>query len=814
MKKLLILLAAVFITLPSLAQKDYDGCHYYRNLHPLPKPKKLSFAEQKALQASILRSDTIDIQHYEIEIDVTAYNQQAITANTRITFAAIEPDRESILLDLYQLQVDSVLNEDGPMEFNYDGEMLQVYFDESPEVGVEEWLEVYYQGNPHQDPGWGGFYFESDYIYNLGIGLTTVPPNFGKVWYPCFDTFLERASYTYHVTSADGRVASCQGNLVDEMLLEGDTVRRTYDFPGPIPTYLSAIAVSEYESTDLTYEGVYGEVPVRLTSKPEHQAGMNNIFQEVGFAIDACEYWWGPNPWSRVGYVLTTDGALEIPTNIAYPQFMLNESLNSNGELISHELGHYWWGDVITMIEHNDMWFKEGPAEYSSYLFYEQRDGREAFIDVVKDNQLFVLEECHVQDEGFHPMSPMPDDQIYGRTTYQKGASVLHNLRAYLGDELFRQGMSDMQALMPYTNMDASMFRDSLSMLTGYDLTDYFDDHIFKPGFSVFVIDSVASTEVAGTYEHTLYLQQKLRECPEFYENVPLEVTAYDENWEKHNFMINADDQFSTATIETDFMPELIELNTNGLLLQSRMDTEFVIDGTTGFVNRPFVDFRLGCNEIAEGDSAFCRIEHVWAGPDNDNMADYIEEISSTHFWKVSGIFPESIEMDARVTYRGDDPIEDLDYDLVGFNEDDIMLVWRPNSSEPWIMYGDYELNAGNTFNGTGQMVIDPVRPGQYAFANGDVAAALLEQSAKLEVTAYPNPSDEQFNISWNGPASEQWEVNIVDVQGRTVLSEVLPQGVSNYRWDAEEQEAGVYLLQIRAAGTPKPAQTMQLIKR
>lgn len=795
MKKLLLIGAILAFSWNGYAQKEYNGCHYFRNLHEAPKPKKLSFAQQKALQASILRSDTIDISHYEIDLDVTDYNGQYITAATKVTFSAIEPDRESIILDLYQLQVDSVVSENGPMQYNYDDELLQVYFDESPIVGEENWLRVYYQGYPHQDPGWGGFYFESDYIYNLGIGLTTVPPNFGKVWYPCFDTFLERAAYTYRVTSAGGRIASCQGDLVEEVLLEGDTVQRTYEFPGPIPTYLSAVAVSNYESTDFVYEGTYGDVDVRLTSKPQHQAAMNNIFQEVGFAIDACEYWWGPNPWSRVGYVLTTDGALEIPTNIAYPQFMLNESLNSNGELMSHELGHYWWGDVITMIVHNDMWLKEGPAEYSSFLFYETRDGREEFIEAVKDNQLFVLEECHVQDEGFHPMSPMPDDQIYGRTTYQKGATVLHNLRAYLGDELFRAGMMEMQATMPYSNMSAAMFRDSLSVRTGYDLTDFFDDHIFKPGFSVFVIDSVNTTEAAGTYTHTVHLQQKLRECPDFYENVPLEITAVDENWEKHNFMVNATDQYSTVTFETDFLPEMIELNTNGLLLQSRMDTEFIVDGTSGFVNRPFVDFRLGCNEIVEGDSAYCRVEHVWAAPDNDNLADYIDEISSTHFWEFSGILPEGIELDARVSYNGVDPIENLDHDLVGNNENNIMLVWRPNASEPWIMYGDYDLSAGNLGNGTGNISITKLRPGQYAFANGDVAAA-IEQNEQASLSVFPNPATDQFTIALD--ESQQYDmIRVYSNDGRLVYQEPV-QGTTNALvLDGSEWGSGVYLISL-----------------
>lgn len=799
MNRLLYTLVALLLSLLASAQPTQVGCHYYRNR--LEKPKKLSAAQQKALEASIQRADTLDILHYDIDIDVTDYNGNFIRAATTIAFSAIEPDRQSIILDLYQLQVDSVTNSNGPLGYSYDGALLQVYFDEIPQVGEVHAFTVFYQGNPHQDPSWGGFYFQSDYIYNLGIGLTTVPPNFGKVWYPCFDIFVERATYTYHVTSSNGKVASCQGDLVEEIILGGDTVRRTFEFPQNIPTYLSAIAVADYESTDYIHAGFYGDVPVRLTSKPEHQGGMNTIFQQLEFGIDACEHWWGPNPFSRVGYVLTTDGALEIPTNIAYPQFMINESLNSNGELFSHELGHYWWGDMITMIEHNDMWIKEGPAEYSSFLFYEWRDGWDEFVEVIKDNQLFVLQECHLQDNGYHALSPMPDEEIYGRTTYQKGASVLHNLRAYLGDELFRDGMMAMQQNIPYSNIDAYGFRDSLSTYTGFDLTDFFDDQIFSPGFSVFAIDSVNTVNNGGVFTHTLYIQQKLHACQDFYDNVPLEVTALNDDWEKENFMVLAGEQFSTVQIETSYLPALIELNTNGRLNQARLDTEFIIDGTSGPINRPFVDFRLGTNEINEGDSAWVRIEHIWAAPDNNNLADYIEEISSTHYWKVSGIFPDVIEMDGRLGYDGAEP-EDLDYDLYGFNENDAMLVWRPDASHPWIMYGDYELQAGNLMNGTGQIVIEPLRPGQYAFANGDVAAAIAQQEATASIKVWPIPADHELMVKLpEGMSSHAVQLEIIDLSGRLVMQESYAASAGSITMAIGSLPAGSYTLVARSNG-------------
>lgn len=770
MKTRLILLLLI-LGVNAYGQHDYEGCHFFRNIQQMPRAKKLTAAQQKSLQNSIARSDTMDILHYEIAIDVTRYNQQAIQAATTITFTPLQPDRESILLDLYQLTVDSVKMGDESLAFSYDSEILQVYFNDSPAVGENYDLTVWYQGQPHADPFWGGFYFASNYIYNLGIGLTTIPPNFGKVWYPCFDTFVERATYTYHVTSAGGRIAVCQGDLFDEVQLGGDTLRRSFHLATEIPSYLSAIAVSNYEVETFIHEGQYGDVDVQLAAKPEHINGMMNTFQELGLVIDALEYWWGPTIWNRVGYVYTTAGALEIPTNIAYPQFMMNENLNSNGRLIAHELGHYWWGDIVTMIVHNDMWIKEGPAEYSAHLFFEWRDGREGFIDVVKDNHLFVLEEAHIQDEGFQPMSPMPDEHIYGRHTYNKGASVLHNLRAYLGDELFRQGMQAVQEHLAFGNMDAQIFRDTLSAYTGYDLTPFFDDHILKPGFSSFVIDSLETQQTGGQFTTTLYLQQKLRGCPEFYTNVPLEVTAMDGAWNKHNFMVEVGDQFSTASITTDFDPVLVTLNSNGLLNQARMDYEFVANTTSFITNQPYVAMRTAVEELAPGDSAFIRIEHQWVAPD-DNVAFYVDQISSTHYWTVDGMWPESIQKRGRLSYRGVNET-DLDYDLVGTEETDIMLLWRPDASQPWVIHPDYTLQAGNLFNGAGQFNIHSLIKGQYAFANGDVAAAVETLKAPSgTLTAWPVPAVQTLNLDWEKSQFLGHEVLFYDLTGRMIHNE------------------------------------------
>lgn len=65
--------------------------------------------------------------------------------------------------------------------------------------------------------------------------------------------------------------------------------------------------------------------------------------------------------------------------------------------------------------------------------------GQAGLLQAVKDNHFRVLREAHLDDGGFRP-SPMPDEHIYGTHTYYKGASVMHNLRGYLGDKYFAKG--------------------------------------------------------------------------------------------------------------------------------------------------------------------------------------------------------------------------------------------------------------------------------------------------------------------------------------------------------------------------------------
>ncbi|NND95553.1 MAG: hypothetical protein HKN45_11880 [Flavobacteriales bacterium] len=792
----LAVLSLLFIVLWTsfFGQPERVTCH---QIHKHIKPAPLTQAQKNLLNDSNQRSDTFNILNYDINIDITDYFGDYIKAFTIIDVRPKMNGLEEIHLDLYSLTVDSIKYNGADVLYEYDpdeigGFNLKVFLPEATVIDEDFQLTVWYQGEPHQDPQWGGFYFENNYIYNLGIGLSTIPPNFGKVWYPCFDTFVERATYDFRVLSDDGYIPRCQGELISEQNLEGDTVLSHYHLAIPIPTYLSAIAAADYITISYDHEGAFGSIPVELQARSGQEGNMESKFQNLPSAIDALEYWFGPYIWNKVGYVMTTVGAMEHATNIAYPQSMMSQSIYANDGLLSHELGHLWWGDITSPEIHNHMWLKEGHAEYSQHLMREWHSGEEAFISEVKSNQEFVLESAHADDGGFFPLSPIPDEVIYGRHTYYKGAAQVHSLRGYMGDSLFRVGTQAVLDTFYLSHMNPEQYKSVLMSSTGLDLTDFFDDYIYSPGFSTFVLDSSITTPVGDNFSTTFYIQQKLREAPHLYNNVPLDFTFLDENWQKHSISQLVGGAYTEVTLETDFEPVMVMLNGEAKINQARLDYDAVLFETTLTNTLPWVGMRLKVESIE--DTAFYRAEHHWVGADDSLMDDDILDISDTHYWTIGGIWSEGLSLKGRFYYTGFEDYH-LDYDLVGNTEANIGLVHRQDPSQPWSIYQWYTLQDGAD-NGNGTIKVDSLIAGEYAFANIEQALSLSENVEDSRFELFPNPGSNKVFLKAAIPGN--YRIILFDGSGKEMLNKLdfLDRQIP-HTLDITDLSSGTYTLSI-----------------
>src|SRR5690606_32211758 len=109
-----------------------------------------------------------------------------------------------------------------------------------------------------------GFYFQGNYAYNLGVGFAADPHNYGRVWHPCFDNFVERAKYEFNIISSGGKKAHCNGLLESENIVSGDTVVRKWMMNDEIPSYLACIAVADYITVHQSHNGLLGNIPIEF----------------------------------------------------------------------------------------------------------------------------------------------------------------------------------------------------------------------------------------------------------------------------------------------------------------------------------------------------------------------------------------------------------------------------------------------------------------------------------------------------------------------------------------------------------------------
>ena len=749
---------AFFMTMAS-SQTEPVGCHHFKK--DKHRSYKWTDKDYERMQAGLERSDTFDVLHYDITADVTNFADGVLTANTTVYFRAKMDDLTFINLDLQGFVIDSVKGWNQHLTYDKDSLLLTVHFPSTMMTDDEGDVTVWYRGQPIRDPVWGGFYFEGGYAYNLGIGLSSIPPNYGRAWYPAFDNFVEKSTYDYHIVSSAGRRGFAVGTFLGENLISGDTIVRSFHMGQQIPTYLSHMACSKYEAIRYDFQGLTGTIPVELLAKAQDTANMRSSFTYLPDAIEAFEYWYGPYQWERVGYTATTVGAMEHPTRIAYPDALLNGNPFDNNRLMAHELGHLWWGDYTTPETHNDMWLKEGPAEYCAHLFIEWTFGHDEFVRTVKSNFLNVMRQAHIDDGAFHPLSGIPDSVIYGTHTYNKGAAMLHNLRGYMGDQLFRQSMQSVLNAFPYQNINAYTFRDQLSQDSGIDLTSFFDDWIFAPGYSAFDIDSIHIVPDGVDHEITVFTKQRLYEAPHYHTNVPMDVVCFDENWDRYVGEIMVSGQSDQVTFVCPFNPQMMVLNETNRLNQARVQTTDTLR-STGYKAIYNTDFAVSVETIE--DSALISVEHYWTAPEPNTSNTYIDKMSSTHYWSIDGIFPDVFEAQARIQYMGS--VEsDFDYDLTNSTEDSLILVYRRDASQEWAEYDDYTKIPLTPSDGRGFIRIDVLRKGDYAFANGYSPTVSTESIIEdMDISLSPNPASSVVKISskrvWNNSRIEIYDVD------------------------------------------------------
>lgn len=259
-----------------------------------------------------------------------------------------------------------------------------------------------------------------------------------RTWVPCMDMPSLRFTYSAKIT--------CPKDLLPLMSATNPQTKKensVYEFEmqQPIPSYLLALTIGDYEFKELGLNcGVYA-----MPNKLEEAA---NEFVDLPKMIQAAEKLYGPYQWGRYDIVVLPAafpfGGMENPRlTFATPTIITGDK--SLVSLVAHELAHSWSGNLVTNHTWSDFWLNEGFTVYFEDRIMEEIYGRDyadmmaklSFGDLQNTvNKMMQSNEANDTKLFLNLENRNPDDGV-SDIAYEKGRFFLLLIERTVGRERF-----------------------------------------------------------------------------------------------------------------------------------------------------------------------------------------------------------------------------------------------------------------------------------------------------------------------------------------------------------------------------------------
>jgi aminopeptidase N len=457
-------------------------------LFALPSPGQTVDWSQKALQSE--RGRSYDALHYLIKISLDL-DRRSFEGATTVTVASFREGLETCVLDAEEFTVTSVLSEDGqPLRFDQAAKELAVHLPRPYKFGEELSFTCFYHG---RDPKIG-LKFMAETQDNPQLVFSDSFPENVHHWFPCFDYPNDKVTNEIVATVKRGLKVAANGRLVS-VIEDAAAGTATYHWSQDLPhsTYLIFLAAAPY----VVVRDSYKTLPVNYWVYPQDAAKVGPTYGKTPKMIEFFNRIYGYDyPWQKYDQVsVPSGGGAESTSATAMTHRIM---VDEKGEpdfpaigIVSHELAHQWWGDLITLRSWAHTWLNESFGTYSDYLYhrYEKGDDEGAVNLLGKLN-------AYLREARTRYIRPIVSDRydepgdMFDAHTYPKGARVLHMLRSLVGDEPFFKTLSHFLHRYAFDAVDTADFIRSVKTVTGRNLDWFFDQWLYKPGHPVFEVKS------------------------------------------------------------------------------------------------------------------------------------------------------------------------------------------------------------------------------------------------------------------------------------------------------------------------------------
>ncbi|XP_040055445.2 glutamyl aminopeptidase [Gasterosteus aculeatus] len=353
------------------------------------------------------------------------------------------------------------------------------------------------------------------------IAATDHEPTDARKSFPCFDEPNKKATYTISITHDKSYGALSNMPLEgDPQQLPGDKVKTSFQKSIPMSTYLVCFAVHQFGFVER--KSARG-VPLRIYTQPSQLGTATYAANTTKIIFDYFEEYFNMTySIAKLDKIAIPDfgtGAMENWGLITYRETNLlydaeqSSSYNKQrvASVISHELVHQWFGNIVTMDWWDDLWLNEGFASFFEYIGVEKAEPSWGMRDImiISDVLPVMVDDALLSS---HPIivnvsTPAEITSVFDGISYSKGASILRMLEDWMGKDKFRDGCRKYLKDYYFDNAKTANFWKSLADVSGLPVADVMDTWTKQMGYPV--LDLSVTETVAKLSQRRFLLDPK-----------------------------------------------------------------------------------------------------------------------------------------------------------------------------------------------------------------------------------------------------------------------------------------------------------------
>ncbi len=269
----------------------------------------------------------------------------------------------------------------------------------------------------------------------------------------------------------------------------------------PLPTYLLSFSVGELEivnAPDIPANALrHRAIPFRAVTVKGQSEHVKYALKETPQILEAIERYFNvPYPFKKLDIIAVPDfraGAMENVGAITFREIFLlidapHASANQKrrfANIMAHELGHMWFGNLVTTAWWDDIWLNEAFATWLAAKIVHQVYPQYDYPVLQWSNTRWAMGEdslTHARQIREPIQSEHDISSAFDAITYQKGAQFLSMLETWMGEDAFRQGMTHYMNKHAFGNTTYQDLIDALETQTTKSITPVAKSFLFQPG--------------------------------------------------------------------------------------------------------------------------------------------------------------------------------------------------------------------------------------------------------------------------------------------------------------------------------------------